>query len=93
MSKSEKMLLKSAYDNYLKTSELEYKFLPTNGDMLLSALSGAESLQNAGYIEVYSDNLYKDTLYLVKDTTILDDIVIWFRLTYSGLTFARENFN
>lgn len=92
MSEYEKILLKHAYDNYLKTSELECKYLPANGDMLMSFLSAAESLQDEDYIEVYSDNLYKDTLYIVENTIISDDIIIWYRLTQKGLHFVQANF-
>nr|DAN97735.1 MAG TPA: hypothetical protein [Caudoviricetes sp.] len=92
MSKYQKMLLKYAYDNYLKTSKLECKFLPQNGDMLMHSLTAAELLQNDDYIEVYSDNLYQNTLNIVKNTIISDDIIIWFKLTQKGLDFARTNF-
>lgn len=83
MSEYEKILLKHAYDNYLKTSELECKYLPANGDMLMSFLSAAESLQDDNYIEVYSDNL---------NSVISDDIIIWYRLTQKGLHFVQANF-
>lgn len=92
MSESEKMLLKYAYNNYLKNNDLECSFLLKDGNTLLHAISAAKSLQESGYIEVYSDNLSKSTFTLAKNSAISNDMIIRFSLTHSGLEFVRTNF-
>lgn len=86
MSQFEKYLLELAYNNYLKTYDLEFKFVPKNSNDLVHTINSLNSLEESGYVEVLSDNLNKDTLNLLTE-----DMIFIFKLNDKSLSLIRNN--
>lgn len=86
MSQFEKYLLELAYNNYLKTYDLKFRFVPKNTNDLVHTINSLNSLKESGYVEVLSDNLNKDTLNLLTE-----DMIFIFKLNDKSISLIRNN--
>lgn len=86
MSQFERYLLKLSYDNYIKTNNLKFKFLPKNSEKLIHTINALKSLKDNEYIKVLSENLDNNTFNIVS----YNDIVFIFSLTDKALLFIRN---
>lgn len=91
MTETAKYLLKYAYDNFLKTGEYEYKILPQSTDNFVQLVHAAHSLQNDEYIEVLSNTLNRTVFTLDTNISCLNDFILWYKITDSGLDFIKSN--
>lgn len=86
MDKFEKYLLNLAYDNYLKTNDLKFKFLPKNSEELVQTRNALNSLKNNEYINVLSDNLNNNIFNILSN----NDMVFIYSLTNKAISLIKD---
>ena len=90
MTNFEKRLLKYAYTTWYKTQKPECEIFIPNSDIFLQCCNSFPYLENNGYIERIFDNFDKDTIKIINNSCISDDLYAVFSIISKATDYVQN---